>query len=130
MAISEEDFRTVFAEFADETKYPTGRFDYWAAIAALSLNIDRWGNFLTHGTYLYIAHHLVLSARAATEAAAGRAPGQSSGVITSKSVGDVTVSLDTNAVNEDSAGNYNLTEYGREFIRLARIVGMGGAYIT
>jgi hypothetical protein len=123
MTVSASDFRSVFPEFADTTKYSNTMVEYYASLADLTLNVDKWGDFLTHGSYLFIAHNCTLRAKAAADAAAGGIPGQG-GVVASKSVADVSISYDTNASNMDSAGNYNATIYGRELLKIARIVGI------
>lgn len=123
MTISPSDFRAAFPEFTDETKYPDSMVSYWGALAELTLNIARWGDFLTHGRYLYIAHNCALSAASSADAAVGGIPGQS-GVVAGKSVSDVSVSFDTNASNIQGAGSYNETRYGRQLMGLARIVGI------
>ncbi len=43
-----------------------------------------------------------------------------------KGVDGVSVSYDNGAIVENDGGNYNLTRYGRELLRLARIKGIGG----
>jgi len=123
MTATPSEFRAAFPEFANKTTYPDAMVTYYAELANLTLNIERWGDFLTHGTYLFIAHYCALRAKAIADAAAGGIPGQS-GVIASKSVSDVSVSFDTNASVEAGAGIYNSTTYGRELIKIARMVGI------
>lgn len=123
MTVSASDFRAAFPEFADTTKYSDDMVEYYTSLADLTLNTDRWGDFLTHGSYLFIAHNCALRAKAVADAAAGGIPGQG-GVVASKSVADVSVSFDTGASNMDNAGMYNATIYGRELLKLARMVGI------
>lgn len=123
MSVSPSDFRAAFTEFANDTTYPDAMITYWSSLAEITLNIDRWGDFLTHGKYLFIAHNCALSAAASANAAVGSIPGQS-GVVAGKSVSDVSVSFDTNASNIQGAGSYNETRYGRQLMGLARIVGI------
>ena len=123
------EFKKVFPEFADDNKYPPAQIEYWGSIAELRLNADRWGNLLTHGKYLFIAHNVALSAQAVAAANQGSSVLQSTGLLAGKSVGDVSISYDTSASNEEGGGNYNLTRYGRDLLRLARIVGIGGAQL-
>ena len=61
--------------------------------------------------------------------ALGNYSGQSNNLKSSKGVGDVSVSLDNQSVIEERGGDYNLTRYGRLFIRLARQMGIGGAVV-
>lgn len=129
MAIDTCEFKKVFPEFVDDDQYPPAQIDYWGSIADLRLNADRWGVLITHGKYLFIAHNIALSAQAVKAANQGSSVLQSTGLIAGKSVGDVSISYDTGASNEENGGNYNLTRYGRELLRLARIVGIGGAQL-
>jgi hypothetical protein len=129
MATDTCEFKKVFPEFADDNQYPPAQIEYWGRIAELRLNADRWGNLLTHGKYLFVAHNIALSAQAVAAANQGSSVLQSTGLIAGKSVGDVSINYDTGASNEEGGGNYNLTRYGRELLRLARIVGIGGAQL-
>lgn len=124
MAFDIEKFIEAFPEFTDTHSYATIQF--WADIADKRLNVDRWGDLLEHGTFLFVAHNITLSKQAQDAADRGSGVSQSTGLISSKSVGRVSVSYDTNAANLEDAGNYNLTRYGRDFLQLARIVGIGG----
>lgn len=129
MAIDPDEFRVIFPEFTDNEKYSDTQIEYWGSIADLRLNASRWGQLLTHGRYLFVAHNIALSAQAVKAANQGSSVLQSTGLIAGKSVGDVSISYDTGASNEENGGNYNLTRYGRELLRLARIVGIGGAQL-
>jgi len=129
MAVDTCEFKKVFPEFVDDNQYPPAQIEYWGSIAELRLNADRWGNLLTHGKYLFVAHNIALSAQAVAAANQGSSVLQSTGLIAGKSVGDVSINYDTGAANEEGGGNYNLTRYGRELLRLARIVGIGGAQL-
>ncbi len=72
-----------------------------------------------------MAHELVLAAQNAKAAQVGGSPGQQGGIANSKTVGSVTVSYDASTSTEKDAGYWNLTTYGKQFIRLARIFGAG-----
>jgi len=131
MSFTVEQFRLDFSEFSaiNPQVYSNGLINFWAGIGDLRLNIDRWGDLRDHGLELFVAHHISISVADKNVAALGGITGQASSLKSSKSVGDVSVSYDNNAMIETDGGNYNLTTYGREFLRLARIVGMGGAQI-
>jgi len=129
MSVDTCEFKKVFPEFVDDEKYSPSQIEYWGSIADLRLNADRWGDLITHGKYLFIAHNIALSAQAVAAANKGASVLQSTGLISNKSVGDVSIGYDTGASNEENGGNYNLTRYGRELLRLARIVGIGGAQL-
>jgi len=124
MAFEVAEFIEAFPEFADESAYGTMRF--WADVADKRLNVNRWGELLQQGIYLFVAHNIALSRQAQDAADRDSGVTQSTGLIASKSVGGVSVSYDTNASLLRDAGNFNMTRYGRDFLQLARIVGIGG----
>jgi hypothetical protein len=74
------------------------------------------------GMELIIAHFLALAAFRAKAAAAGGPP-LGRGVISSESAGPNTVSYDIASATEEDAGHWNLTDYGRDFIQQARLIG-------
>lgn len=119
-------FRLHFPEFANETSFPDEMVSFWSGIGISRLNAERWGDLLTHGIELITAHYIVLATKDLSTADQGGIAGGSSGVVAGKAVGSVSVSYDTNAVNIERAGNFNLTRYGRDFFQLARIIGIGG----
>jgi hypothetical protein len=120
-------FRLAFPEFADEAKYPDAMITFWSSAGLLLLNEARWGDLLTHGLWLYVAHNIVLGSADMASGDSGAYPGKGvGGIVTNNSVDGVSVSYDTNSITLDGAGNYNSTKYGREFWQLAMIVGMGG----
>lgn len=110
-------FRLDFPLFADTTKYPDAMVTFWGNIAEKQIIEDRWGDIYTQAVELYTAHSLVL----ATDAKIGK----TTGLQNSKAVGDVSVGYDTTSTIELNAGHWNLTIYGRQFIRLARMYGAG-----
>lgn len=122
-------FRENFPAFASEVKYPDTMIAFWAGIGDKLLNQVRWGDLYEHGLELFVAHKITLEAKNVTDGAAGRTPGLTTGVISSKSVGGVSVSYDTNMASLSDAGNYNMTQYGRDFWQLVQIVGMGGSLV-
>jgi hypothetical protein len=123
-------FRTNFPEFADQSVYPLTLIIFWAGIGDTMLNTDRWGDIRDQGLQLYVAHEITLSVRnQSVGAIPGGAPGLGAGVISNISVGGISVGIDTQASIESYSGHYNETNYGRQFIRLAKMVGMGGAQV-
>jgi hypothetical protein len=120
-------FRTDFPEFADVTAYPEAVLLFWYGIAEKQLIVARWADLYTYGLELCTAHYVALAKQNQMASAAGGKPGNASGgPISSQSVGDVSVSYDTQAGIEQDAGFWNNTNYGKQFIRLARMCGMGG----
>jgi hypothetical protein len=113
-------FRTTFPEFNDASQYPTAMIMFWSAVAEMTLSADRWGEMYDHGMSLFVAHHIAIAASNKSASTSGGTPGQSLGVVQSKSVGSVSVSYDTSSSTEMNAGHWNQTIYGRQYIRLAR----------
>ena len=123
-------FRTDFPEFTDTVKYTDAVLTFWSGFVETRLNVDRWAGALNYGVELATAHYVTLAVKDQINAAAGKVPGSSmQGAASSKSVGDVSVSYDTTSSLEAEAGHWNLTSYGRQFIRLARNIGMGGVQL-
>lgn len=103
-----------------------GDVTYWLTLGGKLLNTERWADLLDDGLQLFAAHNLALEIPANLAGAMGGAPGVSSGPTASKTVDKVSVSYDTTAGIETDAGHWNLTNYGKRLIRLARMVGAGG----
>lgn len=118
-------FRTAFPEFLDKTIYPDTMVTFWAGLAEKQVLLSVWGDCVTQGRSLYVAHEITLAAQNAKAAAVGGVPGISGGPANTKTVGSVTVGYDAEVTAEKDAGYWNLTNYGKQFIRLARIFGAG-----
>lgn len=75
---------------------------------------------------MWTAHQIVIEKQAVDAAKTGGDPGTSRvGLVTSKSVNNVSISYDVSAVTTANAGYYNQTIYGMRFIQLARLRGAG-----
>lgn len=118
-------FRTSFPEFADPVAYPSGQITFWATLAEQMVRQCIWKDSWVAGVNLYVAHEITLAAQNAKTASVGGVPGTSGGIANTKTVGSVTVGYDTTSTAEKDAGYWNLTNYGKQFIRLARIFGAG-----
>jgi hypothetical protein len=137
MTITVSAFRNDYPEFASSVTYPTSSITHFLKLASLFLNQERWGapssgsgnpqnyNENDVGTELYVAHHLVLEARAQVSAASGGLPGENVGAINNKSVDKVSVGFDVSAGTLENAGFWNTTTFGVRFIQLARMMGAG-----
>jgi hypothetical protein len=110
--------------FADPVMFPDAEIQFWLDAASILLTC-RWGSALGIGTVLFVEHNLALTAAATPAPGSGMVPGIYGGIATSKSVGSVSVSYDTNRGTEADAGHWNLTVYGERFIRMARLIGAG-----
>lgn len=119
-------FRSAFPEFSDSDRYPDSMLNFWASFGEKMLNKSRWAELYDNGLFLFVAHQSTIAANEREASALGSSGGTASSVISSQSVGDVSVVYDTNNALETKAGHWNLTIYGRQYIRLARLFGMGG----
>ncbi len=111
-------FRIDFPEFADGARFPSSTITFWSNLGEQLISADRFGSIFTQAVELFTAHNIVLAAGNVSTAAAG-------GVVASKSVGSVKVSYDTTSAMETGAGHWNQTIYGRQYIRLTRLIGQG-----
>lgn len=123
-------FRAIFGEFGDPASAPDAAIRFYLDLAYNSLNPMVWGSRLDAGAGFYAAHYVALSAQraAATQAAGPRAAataGAVSGVVTSKSVGGVSKSMDVSMGSTDGGGSFNTTTYGRQYLDLLSTVGVG-----
>lgn len=116
-------FITHFPEFATT---PAGQITFWSEQAETLLPVKVWGTSREFGVELFTAHQLTLALGNARTAAVGGAGGGQQGGVTAKTVDKVSVSYDVNSVGELNGGHFNETNYGRQFLRLARMIGAGG----
>lgn len=123
------EFRAVFPEFANATTYPDAQLTYWLGIALQMLNVDRWGDLLSHGAYLLVAHNVSQAATRAASMSLGGVVNAAGSKVTSKSVDKVSMSYDVTSSAEEGAGNWNMTTYGQQYIRQARLMGAGPVHV-
>jgi hypothetical protein len=119
------EFRRRLPEFGDAGKYPAGVIDECSEHAEGLTSERRFGSLYGRAVRLATAHFLVLASRALEAGRAGATPGVG-GIVSSKTVGSVSVSYDTNGTNIEGAGNWNETSYGRLYQDLASRAGAGG----
>lgn len=125
MAFTPGAFRLAFPEFEDTAKYPDALLSGWGAVAAQFVDSRRWRSNADLGVNLYVAHEITLQAQSLATSAVGGIPGNQSGPVNTKTVGSVTVGYDTAQSAEKDGGWWNLTVYGKQFYRLARMYGVG-----
>jgi len=118
-------FRTDFPEFADGARFPNSTINFWSGLGEQLISEDRFGGMYTQAVELFTAHNIVLAAGNVAASTAGGLPGGSSGPVSSKAVGSVSVSYDNSGVMLPSAGHWNQTTYGRQYIQLVRLLGSG-----
>lgn len=125
MTVTLVSFRAQFPEFASTADYPDTSLTPWLAVAVKFVNAARWGTLSDFGVSLWLAHNLVVNRANVRAAAAGKAPGGSSGVVSSKSVDSASISFDTVVAAEKDAGWWNLSNYGKQFYRYSQMMGAG-----
>lgn len=92
----------------------------------------KWLDGWRYAVGLYVAHYATLYLRNFSDnpqtASQAAATGSVSGVVKSATLGDSSVSYDTEAVTKGLSewGDFNATSYGQQFATRARLVGMGG----
>lgn len=118
-------FRAAFPEFSDKSVYPDEMLTLWGDFATSQVNECRWKSQTLMGIRLYVAHEITLAARNLKVSSNGGTPGDSSGPVNTKTVGPATISYDTQQAAEKDAGHWNMTSYGKQFLRLSRIFGAG-----
>lgn len=131
MTVSLASFRQNFPEFSDPEKYDGGLITNALLPLALAFqNPQRWDPLtIDYGTGLFVAHYLVLQARADATADIGGIPGTVEGIRTAKTVDDVTISYDVESVRLAGGAFWNMTTYGIRFLQLTRMYGTGGAQL-
>lgn len=120
MAVDSHRIRLLYPAFGDLVAYPPDTIDALIAQALARLDPNRWGGLLDEGVSLFVAHRLAVVGPVGGSGGAG-----SGAPVSSKSVGGVSVAYNWEAGALERGGGYNLTGYGREFLQLARMVGMG-----
>ncbi len=96
---------------------------------------ERWMDMRNEGIRLYIAHKLTLYLKTITAENATDAQiavsGDAKGIKTNKAVGGVSVGMAESSATAaiEGWGAFKTTEYGIQFMTLARMVGIGGMYV-
>lgn len=123
-AYTEDDFYSRYPAFKGNIE-PAVMKDF-IVIANGTVNVGRWFESWHMGMSLLIAHYatLFLQAQAASDATPADVAkgGQSSGLVASKSVGDLSISYDNSLANSIAAdwGDFALTSYGKQFAMMAK----------
>lgn len=131
-----QDFLNDFPEFSDSALYPPSVVQHWLDVASIMLT-GRWDDssapasnpkktMLYIGAELFVAHFMTIAARNLKSAALGGGVGQAIGALSAKSVDQVSLSYDVQAIVTPGAGHWNLTTYGMQFRPMAMAVGSGG----
>lgn len=123
---------TMYPQFLDVDEVVANA---WIAIATSSLSYARWRHLWEMGVSLYVAHFLTLYAQTLNDPSRGLMvnveAGLAKGVITSKSVSDMSVSYDFGSVANETQGwgTFNQTMFGLQFVQFAKLVSKGGMTI-
>lgn len=96
---------------------------------------DKWQDAWEYGAGLYIAHYSAMYL--STYAPISETPSQAAatgglvGVVKSATLGDSSVTYDTDALTKATAdwGSLNATKYGQMLATEARLIGIGGTYV-
>lgn len=135
--ITPASFRIDFTEFTSTVTYTNSSISYWLNLGNLIINSSLLGGspstvsnppatLYDIALELFTAHNLVLEQPAQLTAENNGVPGQTTGPISSKRVGPVSVSYDVAAGVDPEDGQYNLTIYGTRFINLYKLAGAPG----
>jgi hypothetical protein len=134
------DFYAMYPQFAasgDPPEQPVAAalLQMFINLANASLQEARWHEAWQLAMGFFVAHFATLwlqsMAAAGSPAAAVLKVGEAKGLHTSKSVGDVSVSIDYSAIAADMDGwaAWKLTVFGQQLATMGRLVGMGGMYV-
>ena len=133
-----EDFPQFFTPGTEENPsvclLPNTMLQEFINQANAAIQPDKWLDGWRYAAGLYVAHHSTLYLR--TYAQNSATPSQAAstgalvGVISRATLGDSTVSYDTDALTKatEDWGDLNATQYGQLLATKARLVGMGGTY--
>lgn len=135
---SEEMFQEDFPQFFNGAMIclvPPAMLKEFIRTANAAITPDKWLDGWRYATGLYVAHqaslYLRTFAESSPDAAQAAATGALVGVVKSATLGDSSVSYDTDALTKATAdwGDLNATQYGQLLATRARLVGMGGTYV-
>lgn len=129
MATTIPQFRADFPEFASTAIYTNSALNFWFNVAYMLLNANRWGITIDLAAELFVAHNIVLEARAINESAGGGVPGSNIGPIETKHVDKVEVRYAAAMACVKDGGNFNLTIYGTRYLWLVNMFGAGPVQI-
>jgi hypothetical protein len=136
------DFYTAYPAFAGRTVDAATTYlvdpviiQMYIDLASACIKQARWHSYWKVAIGWFVAHFVTLDlqsmADANSSAAKVIANAQSRGLMTSKSVGDVSVSYDFNSISTDLDGwaAWKLTSYGQRLATVGKLAGKGGMYV-
>lgn len=117
-------FRVVVApEFADTDKYPNSTLDLFAAEAECEVSATAWGCKYDRAVALITAHLISMSKKSSEGGSSG------AGQVKKVKVGQLEREYDVGS-GSDSTNAYNLTTYGKEFLRLRKQILRGPIFVS
>lgn len=129
------DFPQFTQKDSGESLAPPRILEQFVSNANAAIQPGRWFEKWSYACGLYVAHYLTLYLRtystgSATPAQAA-ASGATVGVVKSATLGDSSVTYDTEALTKGTEkwGGLNATQYGQLLATEARLVGMGGTLV-
>ncbi|MGD8188566.1 DUF4054 domain-containing protein [Brevibacillus ginsengisoli] len=138
-AFTFDDFIAIYPQFGPNTD---GAYiitqpivEMYIALADASIKETRWHSYWKVAMGWFVAHFCTLYLQGVADPNSGAAgvlkAGQTRGLPTSKSAGDVSVSTDYSSIAQDLDGwaAWKLTLYGQQLATIGRIVGKGGMYV-
>lgn len=117
------EFKIIFPTFEGEAD---ARVQYALDSAAPFFDVARWNDLYTQGLVNYAAHTLTMTAVAAV--CVGGVAGVSD-TANMKKVGDVSIGRSDAMLEKQTKNPLYRTLYGQEYLRLARLVGMGAVAV-
>ena len=134
-----DDFIAMYPQFGPDANgnyvVPQEIVQMYIDLANACILEARWHAYWKVAMGWFIAHFLTLYVQGTADPNSGAAgvlkAGEARGLVTSKSVGDVSVSRDYSTIANglDGWAGWNLTTYGQQLATIGRLVGKGGMYV-
>ena len=120
-------FRLDFPQFSNETKYTDSMCEFWSELGEAVNSKDVFPAAVYDKLIeLYTAHHISLQQKDIFTSAVGGSPVGDAGAMTQKTQGGVTYAFDGATSSIAGGGQFNATEYGRQYLQLRNIYAKGG----
>lgn len=134
------DFYTTYPQFGPDSNgdytVPQVVQEMYLNLANACIKETRWHSSWPLAMGWFMAHFLTLYVQGMADPNGGAATiintGKTLGLETSKSVGDVSVSIDYNTLANGINGwaQWKTTKYGQQLAGVGRLVGMGAMYVN
>ncbi|MBQ8091385.1 MAG: DUF4054 domain-containing protein [Pyramidobacter sp.] len=129
--VTPDSFRANFPEFADADVYSDARVAFWLNFAVKRTESHRWdeSGFRDEAVQFLTAHYLTVEVQAAAAGDGGASLAAGVKTSESQSAGGVSYSDGYDGSAYTGEGQLSTTLYGRNFLDLAALVGMGGVQL-